>query len=257
MTVDKPLSGLNVLVTRPAARAQRLCAMIEQAGGTALHFATIEIAEPVSTQSRDDAIGRIADYAIAIFISPTAVERTLQRITALPRGLVLACIGSRTAAALVAGGYAPDIVPDGHDSAALLREDGMQASAVSGRRIIIFRGENGRDELADTLTERGAHVFQADMYRRRRPACAGDLPGMIARVDVITVSSNEGLDNLYALAGDSELTARPLVVPGERARQRALTLGFEHIICAASATDSDCLDALKSYARSIRTGNTE
>ena len=44
--VVPPLSGLTVLVTRPAAQAALLCARIETLGGTGIAFPAIEI-EPV------------------------------------------------------------------------------------------------------------------------------------------------------------------------------------------------------------------
>ena len=241
-----PLQGLKVLVTRPTQRASGLCQMIEHAGGSALHYAAIRIDEPDDTRSRDYVSEHLTEFALAIFISPTAVERTLDYLVELPKHLKLAVIGSKTAHALASRGLKIDIEPDGHDTEALLEHPQMQAERVSGLQIIIFRGEDGRRLLGDTLQDRGARVFYADMYRRLPPSDATQLNTLLQQTDVITTSSNAGLQNLYDLVEDKRLlTEHALIVPGQRTFSLAKKLGFNNIIVADNATDEACLNALK------------
>ena len=246
---DGPLQGLKVLVTRPTQRASGLCQMIERAGGSALHYAAIRINEPDDSRSRDYVRNHVAEFALAIFISPTAVEKTLDYFVELPKNLKLAAIGSKTAVALASRGLKIDIDPDGHDTEALLKHPLMQAEQVSGLKIIIFRGEGGRQLLGDTLQHRGAKVFYADMYRRLPPSDATQLSALLQQTDVVTISSNSGLQNLYDMVEDKRLlTERTLIVPGQRAFSLAKTLEFNEIIVAENATDEACLNALK-YAK--------
>ena len=111
---------------------------------------------------------------------------------------------------------------------------------------MIFRGEGGRELLGNTLQSRGAVVFYADMYRRSPPPSARQLDQYLAQADIITVSSNQGLQNLYELASDkSSLTSHTLVVPGERGFTLAKALGFSNILVAENATDEACMNALE------------
>lgn len=237
---------MKVLVTRPEQRAAGLCQLIEQAGGIPLQFAAIEISPPADSRNRDFVREHIAEFELAIFISPTAVEKTLEYLNELPARLGISAIGSRTADALKQRGLSINIIPDGHDTESLLAHPQLQQAQISGTKVVIFKGEGGRELLGDTLQSRGAEVFYADMYRRSRPSSAGQLDQYLLETDVITVSSNEGLQNLYDLASDKHrLICHNLVVPGERARTLAKALGFGNIFVAKNATDEAIVDALK------------
>ena len=228
--------------------------MIEQAGGTALHFAAIEISEPADPRSRNYAREHIDEYAIALFVSPTTVEKTLDFISAFPANISVAAIGSKTARMLESHGLQLDIRPDGHDSEALLAHPKLQAAQISGKKIVIFRGEGGRELLGNTLRERGAEVFYADMYQRSPPQNAAQLNDFLQQTDIVTVSSNEGLQNLYDLASNKrDLTRHVLIVPGDRAFTLAQALGFEQIIVAENATDEACMNALEYTAPKMST----
>jgi uroporphyrinogen-III synthase len=244
--IPGPLQGIKVLVTRPRQRAGGLCELIEAAGGIPLQFAAIEITEPGNSASREYARQHINEFDIAIFISPTAVEKTLEFIGELPAGIRVSAIGSRTATTLQSRGLNIDIVPGGHDSEALLAHPRLQADQISGKKIVIFRGEGGRELLRNTLQARGAEVCCADMYQRTPPVSARLLDHYLAETDIIAVSSNEGLQNLYELVTNKEsITRHVLVVPGERAFTLATALEFGKIIVAENATDEACLNAIK------------
>ena len=243
---QRPLQNRKVLVTRPAQRAADLCHMIEQAGGIPLQFAAIEITEPADSSSREYAREHIAEFSLAIFISPTAVEKTIEYMQTLPADLGLSAIGSRTARTLESRGFSLAIQPRGHDTESLLALPQMQPEQIAGTGILIFKGEGGRELLGDSLQARGARVYYADMYRRSAPSSAEKLDQFLLDTDVITVSSNEGLQNLYDLASDKpQLTAHYLVVPGERALTLAKKLGFSNIAVAQNATDGAIFEALK------------
>lgn len=240
------LQGIRVLVTRPRQRAAGLCRMIEAAGGSALHFAAIEISEPEDIHSREYARDHISEFSIAIFISPTAVDKTFEFLDTLPSDIEISAIGSSTAFALEQAGRHIAIRTDGHNTESLIKHPRLQAGQIAGKKIVIFRGEGGRELLGDTLRSRGAEVFYADMYRRSLPSFAARLDQYLVQTDIITVSSNQGLQNLYDLATDkSNLTGHYLVVPGERGFKLAKTLGFSNICIADNATDESCMNALE------------
>jgi uroporphyrinogen-III synthase len=132
---------------------------------------------------------------------------------------------------------------------------------VEGQRVLIIKGEGGRDALRTELSQRGALVDELACYRRRVPDVPeGVLAQQIAQwdIDVIMLSSGESLANLLLLLSPAETTKfKPvgLVVPSERVADMARQAGFEHIVTAANASDTAMLRALQEWRS--RTGDQE
>ncbi len=252
MATDNALAGKHILVTRPQGLQHELCRLLREVGANPVHYAAIEIVPPSDEQSREHARAHFDDFDIAIFISPTAVNTTLQYMPIENGHCQLAAIGSRSQRALEQAGLVVQIQPHGHDSESLLQHAALQASIVHGKHIVIFRGEDGRDVLGDTLRQRGADVHYAAMYRRICPQHVQVLDdAFLQGIHVITISSNEGLQNLYdmarAAASDmAQLTRIALCVPGQRAAKLARELGFGKIIVAENATDAAMFAAVGS-----------
>lgn len=243
------LHNINVLVTRPKELAINLCELIRQSGGAPICYPALEIREPATSSSREFVSNNINAFSMAIFISPTAVTRTLHYLPSLPNKLRIAAIGSRTAETLAQAGIPADILPDGHDSESLLRHPEMQEEKIRGSKIIIFRGEGGRTLLGDTLSSRGANVVYAEMYSRAKPGPDADSEQKLMHADIVATTSNEGLLNLLNMVSDkTHLRSLPLIVPGERCEQMARNLGFKSIVVAENATDDATMDALKYWA---------
>ncbi|MEK7696634.1 MAG: uroporphyrinogen-III synthase, partial [Pseudomonadota bacterium] len=121
-TNAKSLAGARVLVTRPAAQAQSLAQRIEQAGGEAIRFPTLEIAAARDVAALEHVLAGIARFDLAIFISPNAVAHGLAHLKmhgSLPARLAVAAIGRGTAKTLTDAGVTGVISPtEGSDSAA-------------------------------------------------------------------------------------------------------------------------------------------
>lgn len=264
MPGDADLTGVTVLVTRPAHQAQHLCELIEAAGGVALRFPVIAIAPPADPRAAAAIASHLDEYDIVIFISANAVEHGLplirQAYDELPARPRLAAIGAATARCLEQAWRQPDIIPaHGHDSEALLALPALRA--VSGKRIAIFRGAGGRELLGDTLRQRGARVDYADVYQRAKPR-AQDLPllraGARGKIDVIVVTSNEGIENLLELTGEGARTTllqTPLALLSTRGATLAAARGFTGpLLVAAEATDAGLIDAIRRW-RTATAGN--
>lgn len=256
-SVDQPLAGVNVLVTRPAHQAQGFCRMIEAAGGRAVRFPVLEILDPEDGGALVAIIDRLEDFDIAVFISPNAVNKAMNLIHArrgLPAGLKVAAIGRGSAQALRRYGHAPDICPAARfDSEALLAEPAMQA--VAGKRVVIFRGDGGREVLGDTLHARGAEVVYANAYRRGRPkADTGELMYLWSRgeLHIIAVTSGEGLRNLFDMVGklgQMWLRDTPLLVGSARMLTLAEELGFrQRPVVAPDPGDESMFATLVAWA---------
>jgi uroporphyrinogen-III synthase len=247
------LAGCHVLVTRPAQQAQRLCALIEQAGGYAYPLPVIEIAAPADPQALAGRLAELDRFDFAVFISSNAVHGVCAARAAhdeWPGTLRVAAVGRGTAAALAEHGLRADLCPgEDFSSEGLLALDELQR--LGGRRVIIFRGGDGRELLAETLRARGAEVVYAEAYRRTLPAAGRVILQGIATtqpVDAIVVTSSEGLHNLHQMAGEAQrdwLLERPLIVIGERTARLAGELGFRlPARVAAEASDEGLLAAI-------------
>jgi uroporphyrinogen-III synthase len=246
-----PLRGAGIVITRPTRQAALLAQQIAALGGTPLIFPTIAILPPDDTHALDDVRLRLAQFDYAIFVSANAVEFGIGDPAAWPAALPAFAPGPGTAAALTAGGIGDVRQPrTTMDSEGLLELD--EFAAPSGKRVVIFRGGTGRDLLADTLTARGAHVTRVDCYRRARPQSGAE--GLTAawrerRVDAITLTSSEGLDNLWEMLdpyGRSELAATPAFVSHPRIAERAHALKLAHVI-VTDPTDAGLIASLLQY----------
>jgi len=253
---DAPLAGVGVLVTRPVHQAEGLCSLIEAAGGRALRFPVLEILDPVDNAPLLDVIDRLDEFDLAVFISANAVNKAMNLILARrrwPEHLRTAAIGLRSAKALAGFGRPADLYPPRRfNSEALLALPELQD--MHGARVVIFRGDGGREHLGDTLKDRGARVEYAEAYRRGRPkGDTGQLMRYWARgeVSVITVASNESLRNLFDMMGklgQQWLRNTPLVVAGERGAELARELGFKlPAVVADNATDEAMVEAIKRW----------
>jgi len=256
VTAHGELQGLRVLVTRPAEQAERLCERIAAAGGEAFCLPAIEILDPVDGFHLEHIIDALAGYDLAVFISANAVTCGLDAITRhgdWPDRVPIATVGAASAEALAPYGLSADLVPEHRfSSEALLALDELQD--MHGRRVIIFRGNGGRELLHDTLVERGAEVDYVEVYRRACPVVDPEeiRPYWDSGVlDIITITSNEILHNLVDMAGIEAwplLRDIPLLVVGERQAALARELGFvKPPVLAEHASDEAIVAALKDF----------
>jgi uroporphyrinogen-III synthase len=236
-----PFVGLNIVVTRPREQAAELQQRIEQLGGNVILFPLLEIEPVPDLDMLQDAVARLRDFDLAIFISPNAVKygmAAIQSAGEMPKGLRIATVGQSSAIALRDAGVNDIIVPlDRSDSEALLEMPQLQN--VNHWKIVIFRGDGGRDLLGDTLKTRGAEVEYVTCYRRNKPAL--DIATLLSRKpDAITISSSEALTYLRDVLNEAEqrhILAVPLFVPHSRIAEKAQKLGWQKVIQTASGDD--------------------
>lgn len=232
-----PLAGRRIVVTRPQAQAGSLCEAIAAAGGEAVCIPVMRIeAVPVSAEF-EALIADLDRFHLAFFVSPNAAEHGLAAVRARrawPGTLAVATVGKGSERALQALGFDHVIAPtQGFDSEAVLALPEFSAAAVAGQRIIIFRGNGGRDLLGDTLTQRGAAVSYAACYARRVPPEGADrLLAEAGRTDALILTSSEGVSNLTDMLGAqmSRLAHIPVFAPHPRICARATAAGFATVV---------------------------
>lgn len=244
-TLARPLAGRHIVVTRPKSQAAHLAEALVAAGARPVLFPVLTI-EPLADETPLlELAARLDDYDWAFFVSPNAVEHALRPMLARrawPAKLRVACIGKSSEQALAAFGIAPVLVPrQRFDSEALLELP--ELAQVQGRRMIIFRGDGGRELLGETLIQRGAHVDYQTCYRRGQPKAD---PAPLLKLwqegqcDALTLTSSEGLRNLFILLGklgQAWLKKTPTFAPHARIVEQARQLGLRELILTGPGDD--------------------
>lgn len=256
MNGNQAPAGRAVVITRPAGEAQRLAALIREAGGEPLLYPAIEILDAPDLTALDAVIAQLDDFDAAIFISPSAVDKAMTRICArraLPTQLRCAAIGPGGVRALARFGVADVIAPAAdstrYDSESLLASPFLQH--VSGKRIVIFRGNGGREVLSETLSARGAVVQAVACYRRGKPTFdPAPLIAMWTRgaVAAVIVTSSEGLKYFcerLGAAGVAFLRETPLIVPHPRIAAAACEQGMRRVVKCPSGDEALAAAAMR------------
>jgi uroporphyrinogen-III synthase len=237
------LAGRGVVLTRPRELAEPFARLLERRGARPIIFPAIEI-RPLTPPGM---LAHLRDYDLAVFISPTAVRIALQAKPPWPPRLA-AAVGGGTRRELERAGARAIIAPTAAaDSEALLALPELQN--VRGQRVLIVRGEGGRELLAETLAARGAVVEHAVCYRREQPTA--DAAALVAawrrgEVHALVVWSAQALDHFAAITGDELLAALPLFAPHERIAKHARSRGAREVLIAA-AGDDHLLERLVAY----------
>lgn len=240
MNTATALSGKTILLTRPAGQSRKLEQLIRAAGGEPVAFPAIEIKPPADAARLNELLARLDRFDLAIFVSPTAVARAWEYIAAArgwPENLKTAAVGQGSVRALSERGLQNVIAPaDQSGSEALLALPALRE--VAGKRIVIFRGQGGRELLAQTLAQRGAVVEYAECYRRVRPEA--DIAPLLRqhgkrKFAAMVLTSRESLVNLRDMLGATwaEFKSVPVFVPHARIADAARDQGMETVHIAA------------------------
>lgn len=219
---------MRVIVTRPAAQAADWVGQLRASGIDAVALPLIGIAPPADAAALQAVWRHAARHDLLVFVSPNAAEHFF---AARPPGApwpagwqagspgpgttrVLAGLGVPAAAIVEPAEDAPQF--DSESLWARLRQQDWR-----GRRVLIVRGDGGRDWLAQTLREAGAQVEHLAAYRRVAPALDADetarLTAALARPEshLWFFSSSEAIDNLA-------VAPQVVTAPVDWARARAL-----------------------------------
>ncbi|OHC64188.1 MAG: uroporphyrinogen III synthase [Rhodocyclales bacterium RIFCSPLOWO2_02_FULL_63_24] len=232
------LAGRHVVVTRPAGQAAHFATALIERGAIPVLYPVLEIRVVEDVAPVLDVAIRLDSFDLAVFVSPNAIEQALALILprrSWPAVLRVAALGKSSERELARNGIHDVISPPlRFDSEALLELP--ELTDVRGKRVVIFRGDGGRELLGDTLKARGASVEYVTCYRRARPQV--DPAPLLklweeGRLDAVTLTSSEGLRNFYDMVGrlgQAWLRKTPAFVPHARIAAQAQALGLARVI---------------------------
>ena len=242
MPANAALDQVTILVTRPADQADTLIKRLQQSGASVLHQPAIAISAVTPSA---DVIS--SNYDWIIFISKNAVRYGLQYLHIEPKKTQLAAIGKATQQTLADNGFSTIFSPkQGFTSEDLLATDTFSEAQINNKSILIIRGGAGREHLKQQLQQRHAKVDYLDVYQRQ-VAEKALTDEQILSADIITISSQQGLENLIEMLDPLTVKSmfdKLLIVPGTRCQQKATELGFKQVETAANATDDAMLNCI-------------
>jgi uroporphyrinogen-III synthase len=226
------LHGLKILITRPAHQAKELETQIQNYGGVAITFPTLEIVGTKNIKKLISTIKKLNQYDFVFFISPNSVFKTATTIHDIwpywPSGTKTIATGPGTLLALKQHHLPSDYYPEkDFNGTGLLNLVSLQD--IKQKKILIIKGEGGRLYLSKGLRARGAYVDNLIVYRRQLPKIdKKNVPDQKA-IDVIICTSHTGLKNLITLLHPSwknTLFNKQLLVISPRLADGAKKLGF-------------------------------
>ena len=252
------LAGVGVLITRPAGQSGPFATLIEASGGEPFFFPAIRI-EPLPEVDRAVALNDLHQFDLLIFVSPNAVRVAMPHI--LKRGALsahakVAAVGPGTAAELKKSGVRNIISPQkSFDSEALIRE--LSSLPLGGGRVLVIRGQGGRELLGDTLRSRGARVEYLECYRRVKPD--RDMEELLplwrcGNLKACIATSSAIVTNLYEMAGEAGrpwLLATPFFVSHPRVAATAFCRGVRRVFVAGNG-DEALVAGMKTWFARLR-----
>lgn len=248
------MTDWRVLLTRPAEESALLAASLSDVGIFSRSLPLLEIEALPVTPEQQAVWADLGRYCAVIVVSKPAARLGVQRLERHWPRLPWFSVGAATAQVLADQGLDVHYPPSGDDSEALLALPALrEAVARTDARVLILRGEGGRELLAERLREQGASVDYLELYRRFLPAYD---PGVLMqriqleRLNGLVVSSGQGFLHLQALAGSDwpQVARLPLFVPSPRVYEMARAAGAEKVVDCRGASAAALLVALRSHS---------
>jgi uroporphyrinogen-III synthase len=250
-----------VVITRPAAQAGLLAQQVGAIGRDVVIFPLLDILPLTDTSELQAVLNDLGSYAMVSFVSPNAIDASFALHQDWPQHVILSVMGEGSRKALASHGVdatTRTIIsprdPLQTDSQTLLQA--LDLPSLYGKKVLIIRGESGRELLADQLRAAGVQVTQVAAYRRAAPdlteSVRKQLGQLLHRQNDWVVTSSEALRILVNMAretaGDAgvvEIQHQNIIVPHVRIAETAKALGFHTVVLTGSG-DEQILSALQS-----------
>ncbi len=241
------MTAPTLIVTRPRQQCAAWLARLMELGVEAAALPLIEILPARDASQVSAAWAALTTVDLAVFVSPNAVEQFFAHGQAegWPAHTLAACVGPGSAQALAERGVpAALIVQPAADAASLdsehLWEQLSPMRAWAGARVLLLRGDGGREWLAERLAEAGANVVAVTVYHRAAPRFTAAEQALLAQAQadplrfVWLFSSAEAVGHLPGLP----LTGQRAIATHPRIADAARAAGFAPVVLARPAPEA-------------------
>ena len=247
------MSDWRLLRTRPAEESQILAATLAAHGVFSSSLPLLAIEPLAATPEQRAVLQQLQHYTAVIVVSKPAARLLCQRLPqgwSQPAAQQWLAVGAATAQVLGARVANVSWPETGEDSEGLLQLPSLlEALQIAQPRVLIVKGEGGRELLAQHLRTRGVSVDYLSLYQRTLPHYTAG--AVLARVrdeqlNGLLISSGQGLEHLLKLAADdwSQLARLTLFVPSARVAALARAAGAQCVVDCHGASAMALLAAL-------------
>lgn len=231
---------LSILITRPKADGLKLQHMLQADGIAALCQPLIDIKPGRQLTQLSQQLNQ-ADIVIAV--SKHAVLHAAHQLgQQWPKAARYIAVGHATQKVWQQQLSANITAPAEHSSEGLLALP--QLEHVAGKRIVILRGQSGRELLAQQLCQRGATVSYCECYQRQLITLNSSqlVPyWQQQNIAFLVVTSGEQLSHLISLCQNDYLPwlySTWLITVSERIAAQARNAGFSKISISDGASNA-------------------
>jgi uroporphyrinogen III methyltransferase / synthase len=260
----KPLFGWKVLVPRTKEQAAQLSHQLTAYGAVPVEVPTIAVEPPRTPQAMDRAIrglvsGRYAWLALTSTNAARAIREKIEELGLDSRalaGVKVACVGEQTAAAMIAWGIRPDLVPSGDQSSEGLLTDWppYEPGYDALDRVLLPRADIATETLSAGLLELGWAVDDVTAYRTVRAAPpAAEVREAIKTggFDAVLFTSSSTVRNLVGIAGKPHASSIIAVI-GPATAKTAEELGLRVDVMAQQPSAAALAEGLAEFGRARR-----
>lgn len=245
----------SILITRPIDEPKKLLSQLQQIGVKGILFPTLSI----ELLPKDEILAALQtiESCQKIIVTSQYATQQIHKIAQLTEYLTAwhadwFAVGRKTSDGLSAWSITTP-AENQETSEGLLALPAFQN--VRGQRILILKGEGGRDYLVQSLQARGAIVHYLNLYRRKLPfedetfdKGRENVRQLLKSraIQAIHITSAEGLQNLHRLLPEiKNYLTIPVIVPSQRVYEIAEKQGHQKIILAKNASDAALLAEMK------------
>jgi uroporphyrinogen-III synthase len=214
-TIDKPLAGKRVVVTRAPEQSSELVRALENQGAEVILLPVVAFAPPEDWGELDEALRNLKGFDAILFLSRNAVRYVFQRCRELgvkcealgSQDRLIAAVGPATAEEAAKEGLHVNFVAQNRTGESLVRE---LRDRLAGRSVLLPRSDRGDARVPSALRAAGANVTEVIAYRTVAPEKLD--PAVLtnirrAQVDAIVFASPSAFRNLANAMGGEAMNA--------------------------------------------------
>ncbi|MCE4554432.1 uroporphyrinogen-III synthase [Roseateles cellulosilyticus] len=231
----------TLIVTRPRPQCAAWLARLAALGVDARALPLIDILPARDPAPVVAAWAALPAVDLAVFVSPNAVEHFFAQAGARPwpAQTLAACVGPGSAQALADHGVPPSCIVQPAADAASLDSEHLWLQLQPrrdwvGARVLLLRGDGGREWLAERLVEAGAQVDAVTVYHRSGPQFDAAEAQLLDEVRAAPqrfawlFSSAEAVGHLHS----ARLSGQRAITTHERIADAARAAGFDPVVLA-------------------------